>query len=220
MFQRTESSPPLKQPSDRGTLYRLKPAFVAALGPVRDRLVALGVQPDHLTLTAIPVQLTMAACLVAGLRAPVLWLAVPPLALILMALNALDGSLARETQAGSVRGAALNEMVDRIGDLLVLGAGFFVAPVPIAVAAFAAVAASEMVSLIGWATTGQRVLTGMMGKPDRAGCLGAGAALAIIWAPMLTATFAVIAAGALTRLFTRSRDVLAGATAVDTEGLR
>jgi phosphatidylglycerophosphate synthase len=178
------------------------------------------VRPDDLTLAAVPVQVAIAACLIGGLHFPPLWLAVAPLAFTLMALNALDGSLARATGTGSTRGTVLNEITDRIGDLLIVGAGFIVAPFPIAAAAIVAVSASEIISLIGWAATGERVFTGPMGKPDRAACLGVGATLSVLWAPALTLTFAVIAVGASAGAVMRARRAFAHATAIDAGTLR
>ena len=117
---------------ERRTLYSIKPTFVAALNPVRDRLVAEGVNPNSVTLAAIPVEIAVAVALIGGMAHAAVWLLVPPLALVWMALNALDGSLARTTNTSTVRGAVLNEFVDRGGDLLMLGAGFLIAPVAIA----------------------------------------------------------------------------------------
>ena len=200
---------------DHHTLYRIKPAFVAVLSPIRERLASVGVHPDAVTVAALPVQVAMAAALVAGTVHPAVWIAVAPLALLLMALNALDGSLARATGQSSTRGAVLNELIDRGGDLVVLSAGFFVAPTWIAFAAFAAVAASEIVAAVGWATTGERIFTGPMGKPDRAAVLAAGATVAIIWFPALPLAFAVVAIGAAASALVRTRSAFARATAID-----
>ena len=187
---------------------------------MRDRLGAAGVHPDAVTVAAVPVQLAMAIALVAGIRHPWAWLTVVPLAVVLMAVNALDGSLARATRTHSVRGAVLNELVDRGGDLIILGAGFLVVPTAIAFAAFASVAVSELAALVGWASTGERTFAGPMGKPDRDAAVAVGASTAVFWAPSLAASFLVIAVGASVGATVRIRQALARAGAIDREQRR
>ena len=212
--------PRARTPGAGRTLYRIKPVFVAVLAPIRDRLASAGVHADAVTAAALPVQVAMFATLVAGTLHSAVWIAVAPLALLLMALNALDGSLARATGAYSARGAVFNELTDRGGDLIVLTAGFFVAPMWIAFAAFAAVAASEMVAVVGWATTGERIFTGPMGKPDRAAVLAAGAMIAVIWSPALPLSFALIAIGAAVGAVVRTRSAFARAMDIDSGARR
>ena len=202
---------------ERRTLYSIKPAFVTALNPVRDRLAAAGVNPDRVTLAAVPVEIAVAAALIGGMAHAAVWLLVPPLTLVWMSLNALDGSLARSTNTSTDHGAVLNEFVDRGGDLLVLGAGFLIAPVAIAATALAAVGASEIASAIGWAVSGQRQFPGPMGKPDRAAILAIGATVAVLWAPALTMAYLTIALGAVASVLIRSRHVLAAADRADSE---
>ncbi len=113
-----------------------------------------------------------------------------------MALNALDGSLARETGGVTHRGTFLNEVADRAGDFFVLAAGFWVVPLPVAAAAAGLVLAMELVGALGWAITGARILDGPMAKPDRAIAIGAGAAVASVYAVALPAAYAVVAVGA------------------------
>ena len=207
----------LHKSPERRTLYAIKPAFVAALNPLRDRLVAAGVNPDHVTLAAVPVEVAVAAALIGGTTYAAVWLLVPPLALVWMGLNALDGSLARTTNTSTAHGAVLNEFVDRGGDLLVLGAGFLIAPVAIAATALAAVAASEIAAAVGWAVTGERHFSGPMGKPDRAAILAVGATVAVLWTPALTLAYLAIALGAGAGVLIRSRHVLLAAHRADRE---
>jgi hypothetical protein len=77
------------------------------------------------------------------------------------------------------------------------------------------VAASEIVAAVGWATTGERIFTGPMGKPDRAAVLAAGATVAIVWFPALPLAFAVVAIGATASALVRTRSAFARATDID-----
>ena len=202
---------------ERRTLYSIKPAFVTALNPVRDGLAAAGVNPDRVTLAAVPVEIAVATALIGGMAHAAVWLLVPPLALVWMSLNALDGSLARKTNTSTAHGAVLNEFVDRGGDLLVLGAGFLIAPPAIAATALAAVAASEIAAAVGWAATGERHFPGPMGKPDRAAILAVGTAVAVLWTPAVTLAYLAIAVGAGAGVLIRSRHVLVAAHRADGE---
>jgi phosphatidylglycerophosphate synthase len=198
-----------------GSLYRIKPAFVASLDGVARHLVAADVSPDAITLAAVPVQLAAAAAIVAGAFWPIAWLIVAPLLLVLMSMNALDGVVARRTDTSSRGGAIRNELVDRAGDAVVLLAGFAVAPWPVVVAAVVAVAATEMAALVGWTATGVRTFPGLMGKPDRAATVGIGATVAVVWAPALPIAFLAVGVGAALGTITRTRQAFAVAAQLD-----
>lgn len=180
------------------SLYSFKPRFVAVLARLAPGLTRRGVTPNRLTLAAIPLILTTGLVLVLGSVARPAWLAAPALLLALMGVNALDGELARRGGWSSPVGAALNELVDRLGDVVILSAGFAFAPAPIVVLALVAVSAAETVALVGWGVSGVRGLVGVMGKPDRALIVGVGAAAAAVVGPTpLAVAYGIIAAGAL-----------------------
>jgi CDP-diacylglycerol--glycerol-3-phosphate 3-phosphatidyltransferase len=80
------------------TLYDLKPAFQAWLRPAVGELAAAGVTANQVTLSALAASLAIGAAVAAGVVAsgitwPFLSLAQLP---IRMAMNAIDGMLARE----------------------------------------------------------------------------------------------------------------------------
>ena len=201
------------------SIYAIKPRFVELLEPLRVRLTRRGVSPTKVTLAAIPTEFAVAACLVLGARMPIVLLAVPPLTLVWMGLNALDGSLARSNGTSSASGAALNELVDRLGDLVVVGTVFVLAPIPISAAVAVGVLGSELVALIGWATTGLRRFDGPMGKPDRAATLAVGVTLAVLWGPALTIAFAVIGMGSFAAIAVRTKTVMRLAGVADGVGV-
>lgn len=205
------------QPSRR-SLYAIKPTFVAVLEPIGRRLAAGGVDPSTITLAAIPVEVAAVASLVLGVHVRFAYLLVPPLVIVWMGLNAIDGSVARSTNRSTASGAVLNEVVDRLGDLLIIGAALILVPAPIAVMVAVGVLTSELVAAIGWAITGQRAFPGPMGKPDRAAVLAAGAVAALLWQPALTIAFTVIGIGSLIGTVTRGRHAHGAARMLDGGG--
>jgi CDP-diacylglycerol--glycerol-3-phosphate 3-phosphatidyltransferase len=185
------------------SLYDVKPWFVRRLRPLEDSLVARRVTPDALTAAAVVASVLTGVAIAAGglLDLPALWFAVPPLVLVRLSLNALDGSIARRTRCARPLGAALNEMGDRVGDAATIGAtGFVVGPA----LASAAVASSFLASLTGvlaFALTGTRDSGGPMGKADRVSILAVGAiagALAGSAFPFTVVVWAILAGGVAT----------------------
>lgn len=198
------------------SLYRIKPWFVDRLDGVRRVLIVRGVSADAVSLAALPVIALTTGLLIAGSRWQLLWLAVGPLCLVWMALNALDGSMARATGTSTRRGAAINELIDRAGDAALLVAALVLVPDWIAFAASGAVAAMECVGLIGWATAGTRNLHGVMGKPDRAFTVSVGAMMAAVFGSLiLSLAYLVVAAGATVGAVQRVRSTLQRAQRMD-----
>jgi hypothetical protein len=98
------------------TLYALKPKFQALLRPQVERLAARGVTANQVTLLAALVSVLVGA-LVAGFhRTPVIFLLLPVWLFARMALNAVDGMLAREFGQQSRLGGYLNELCDIVSD--------------------------------------------------------------------------------------------------------
>ncbi len=97
------------------SIYQLKPAFQGLLRPLVNALARMGVSANQVTIAAV--------VLAAAVGVAVGWCDDPrvllllPLALFLrMALNAIDGMLAREHAQASKRGAILNELGDVVAD--------------------------------------------------------------------------------------------------------
>ena len=202
-------------------LYALKPRFVERLEPVADALAARGTSPTAVTMTAIPLALLTAVALTAGFERPAVWLAVPVLAVTLMAVNALDGHLARTTDDSSYLGGAANELVDRVSDLLLIGSGFLLVSPLLAAVALGTVLTAEMVALIGWGSTGDRSLIGVMGKPDRALLLSVGAVISFLIGPeTFSIVFVVLAVGSVMTTGQRIGHVVRRARHLDRERMR
>src|SRR3990167_6799683 len=98
------------------SLYQLKPAFQNLLRPEVKRLYERGVTANQVTLVAAVVSVVL-GILLAALHQHVWLFALIPLWMMLrMALNAVDGMLAREFGQQSRLGAYLNELCDLIAD--------------------------------------------------------------------------------------------------------
>jgi CDP-diacylglycerol--glycerol-3-phosphate 3-phosphatidyltransferase len=159
------------------SVYDLKPRFQARLRPLVGLLVARGVTANQVTIAAMAASVATGLALwaLAGCRLSLLLL---PLVLFLrMALNAIDGMIAREHDQKSRLGAVLNEVGDVVSD-----AALYLALVP-ALAPFGAqgwpivlfvVAAilTEFVGVLAQTIGGGRRYDGPMGKSDRAAAIG------------------------------------------------
>lgn len=96
------------------TLYQIKPLFQSLLRPTMFWLYKHHVTANHITLAALALSLITGLLLVAQ---PILFLLLPIVLFIRMALNALDGMLARECNQQTRLGAILNETGDVISDI-------------------------------------------------------------------------------------------------------
>ena len=164
------------------SVYALKPGFQNLLRPVVGRLAAWGVTPNQITLLACALSVLLGIELTFG---NLLWMLLPIFLPVRMALNALDGMLARETHQQTRLGAVLNELTDVVSDAaLTLPFAYVANPLGVGAAIFFA-ALTEMAGLIGM---GERRYQGPFGKSDRAVALGmCGGWLALGWPVSSTA---------------------------------
>src|SRR4029079_8357261 len=102
-------------------IYEIQPAFQRSLHGVEDWLVARRVHPDTLTYWALALSGFGAACLWLGPVRPALLLFVPVVAVVRTALNALDGMVAVRRGLARPWGEVLNELCDRLADVLLFG---------------------------------------------------------------------------------------------------
>ena len=157
------------------TLYRLKPAFQDALRPVAARFAAAGITANQVTAGAAIGSVVVGAML--ALASPAQWpfLLLPVWLLARMALNALDGMLAREFGQKSRLGAYLNELGDVVSDAALYLPFALVAPFsPAAVVLVVLLSGlSEIAGVLGQALGASRRHDGPLGKSDRALVFGA-----------------------------------------------
>lgn len=158
------------------SIYQLKPAFQGLLRPLVRRLAGVGVTANAVTMTAMTLSLGLGATLcLLGRDHPGLFLLLPLWMFLRMALNAVDGMLAREFGQKTPLGAYLNELSDVVSDAALYLPFAFVAPFgwgSIGLLIFLS-AVSEMAGALGPMVGAPRQYDGPVGKSDRAFLFGA-----------------------------------------------
>jgi CDP-diacylglycerol--glycerol-3-phosphate 3-phosphatidyltransferase len=157
------------------TLYDVKPKFQSLLRPVAARLAHAGVTANQVTVTAMLLSVALGALLWIEGDRRALFLLLPVWLFLRMALNAIDGILAREFAQRSALGAYLNELTDVVSDAALYLPLARVAPFDLSgVGAVVLVAClSEMAGALGPMVGSARRYDGPMGKSDRALIFGA-----------------------------------------------
>jgi CDP-diacylglycerol---glycerol-3-phosphate 3-phosphatidyltransferase len=157
------------------TLYDLKPRFQALLRPMATALARSAVTANQVTLAAAAGSVLLGAILGAWPNHRALFLLLPLWLFIRMALNAIDGMLAREFHQKSRLGAYLNELCDVICDAALVLPFAYVAPFRAAevVAVVLLAMLAEYAGVMGPLAGGQRRYDGPLGKSDRAFVFGA-----------------------------------------------
>ena len=156
------------------SIYDIKPKFQALLRPITQRLAERGITANQVTLAALLLSIGH-GLLIAYAPWQRFWLLLLPVTLFLrMALNAIDGMLAREHHQKSRLGALLNELTDVASDAALYLPFAMVAPLSATAAVLAVVLAalSEMTGVVGQTIGSIRRYDGPMGKSDRAFAYG------------------------------------------------
>jgi CDP-diacylglycerol--glycerol-3-phosphate 3-phosphatidyltransferase len=163
------------------TLYELKPRFQGMLRPLVGRLAAAGVTANQVTIGTGVASVMLGAGLALEHRG---WILLPIFLCARMALNAIDGMLAREHGQASRLGAVLNELTDVISDAaLTVPFATLSGWNPLAIAGVIFFGAlTEMAGVLGLTIGSVRRNDGPFGKSDRALALGVlGTWLALGW---------------------------------------
>jgi CDP-diacylglycerol--glycerol-3-phosphate 3-phosphatidyltransferase len=192
------------------SIYQLKPRFQDLLRPLVQRLFDRGITANQVTLGACAISLVVGG--LAAVFAAHAWVfALIPLWMIVrMALNAIDGMLAREFGQKSRLGAYLNELTDVIADSALFLPFALLPEVNLVLVVLVTLLAifSEYAGVLGPMVGASRRYDGPMGKSDRAFCfgvLGAGVAIGWLSALWINGVLAVIAALLVYTLINRIR---------------
>lgn len=156
------------------SIYDLKPRFQALLRPINASLVKAGVTANGVTLTALLLSVALGAAVAAFPQSKIPMLLMPLWLFLRMALNAIDGMLAREHAMQSRLGAVLNEMGDVLSDAalylpLALVPGLNATAIVLIVLISVMV---EMAGVVGVQIGASRRYDGPFGKSDRAFAFG------------------------------------------------
>jgi CDP-diacylglycerol--glycerol-3-phosphate 3-phosphatidyltransferase len=156
------------------SIYDLKPRFQALLRPACNALANVGVTANQVTLAAILLSALGGSVILWRSEAQWPLLLLPAILFLRMALNAIDGMLAREHDMQSRLGAVLNELGDVVADALLylpLAAVPGIPPWPVAGLVMAGILV-EMTGVVGLQIGASRRYDGPVGKSDRAFVFG------------------------------------------------
>ncbi|KQN54649.1 CDP-alcohol phosphatidyltransferase [Pseudomonas sp. Leaf48] len=195
------------------SIYQIKPAFQNLLRPLVRRLFDKGTTANQITMLAGIGSVLVGVVIAAFVHHPGVFVLVPVWMLVRMALNAIDGMLAREFNQQSNLGAYLNELCDIAADCALIlpfallpGVSLWLVLLVSLLALF-----SEYSGVLGPMVGASRRYDGPMGKSDRAFVLGVvatGIALGWLGALWINGVFAVIAGLLLCTLVNRVRQGL------------
>ena len=204
------------------SIYQLKPRFQNLLRPLVQRLFDRGITANQVTLAACAVSLVVGGLTAVFFNHPWIFALIPLWMIVRMALNAVDGMLAREFGQKSRLGAYLNELTDVIADSALFLPFALLPEVNLVLVLLVTLMAifTEYAGVLGPMVGASRRYDGPMGKSDRAFCfgvLGAGVAIGWLSALWINLLLAVIAALLVYTLINRIRRGLAE-VASQTEG--
>ena len=194
------------------SVYDLKPRFQALLRPITNGLARAGVTANQVTITAMLLSFATGAA-ISYYRTPRVLLLLPIVLFVRMALNAIDGMLAREHNQKTALGAILNELGDVFSDsalylpLAILP--IFNSTLVVLIVLFAVI--SEMTGVVATQVGASRRYDGPMGKSDRAfifGALGLLLGFGVPISPFLVYILWVVLALLFTTVLNRSRNAL------------
>ena len=168
------------------SIYTLKPAFLRLLLPAVHALARAGAMANQVTVAACAVSIALGVALYVLPAAPRWFALIPAWLLLRMALNAVDGMLARDFGQRSTLGAYLNELTDVASDAALylpfarlpgVDAAWLGAVVVLA-------ALTELAGVLGQTVGASRRYDGPLGKSDRAAVFGAFGLAAALWQPL------------------------------------
>lgn len=192
------------------SIYQLKPRFQNLLRPLVQRLFDRGITANQVTVAACAVSLVVGGLAGAFVAHPWVFALIPLWMIVRMALNAIDGMLAREFGQKSRLGAYLNELTDVIADSALFLPFALLPEVNLVLVLLVTLLAifTEYAGVLGPMVGASRRYDGPMGKSDRAFCfgvLGAGVAIGWLSALWINLVLTVIAALLVYTLINRIR---------------
>src|SRR3954468_17428768 len=144
--------------------------------------VRLGVGPDVISYASIVAAAAAAACFWQSSNYPRLLILAPFLCFLRLWFNMLDGMVAMATGKASLRGEIVNDLPDRVSDIIIFAgvahSGWMHQPIGYWAAMLALLTA--YVGLFGQAIGGKREFGGIMSKPWRMVVLAIGTWLTLL----------------------------------------
>ncbi len=189
--------------------YNIKPKFQQLLKPILELLFKCRVTANMITWAAIILS-CLSGVIIWNHPFGISFILLPILLLIRMALNALDGMMARNYNMQSKLGEILNELGDVFSDLFIYFPLLFLFELNIYVLLvflFLSII-NEFAGILGKVITGKRRYDGPMGKSDRAFLVGLISLILYFNVPLISYTnYAIILASTLLIISTYIRIV-------------
>ncbi len=200
------------------SIYDFKAKFQALLRPLVRALARVGVSANQVTIVAVLLSGVAGGWIAWSQGSRAALFAVPIVLFVRMALNAVDGMLAREHGQKSRLGAVLNELGDVIADaMLYLPFALLVGvPVSLVVVVVMLAVISEMTGVVAIQVGASRRYDGPMGKSDRAFVFGVLALALALGAPRsdwIAVLMGAVAVLLLVTIWNRARRALAAGAA-------
>lgn len=156
------------------TIYELKPAFQNLLRPICAALARVGVTANQVTLAALVLSIAVGVNFAVFSSSQWAALLIPVWLFLRMALNAIDGMLARDYHMQSGLGGILNELGDVVSDAALYLPFMLVSGItPMLVVSVVILSIlTEMAGVVAVQVGASRRYDGPMGKSDRAFVFG------------------------------------------------
>ncbi|MEB6339384.1 CDP-alcohol phosphatidyltransferase family protein [Mammaliicoccus sciuri] len=156
------------------SIYEIKPKFQQLLMPIVDWMRKIGMTPNQVTILALLLSSVTGIILSIFHENKWIYILMPIVMFVRMALNAIDGVMAKKYQMKSHLGLLLNELGDVISDLFLFIPFVFIAEdYGIGIMLFISLSIiSEMAGVTVQVIGSSRRYDGPMGKSDRAFIVG------------------------------------------------
>ena len=156
------------------SIYNIKPKFQQFLRPLLELLHKMGITANQITISSIVLSLIIGVMFWFADINCIFFLALPIGLFLRMALNALDGMMARIYKQQTKKGELLNELGDVVSDLFIYFPllKFEQSNLYFIVIFISLSLLNEFSGLLGKVISGQRRYEGPMGKSDRAFVMG------------------------------------------------
>ncbi len=156
------------------SIYEIKPKFQQLLMPIVDWMRKIGMTPNQVTILALLLSIVTGIILSIFHENKWIYILMPIVMFVRMALNAIDGVMAKKYQMKSHLGLLLNELGDVISDLFLFIPFVFIAEdYGIGIMLFISLSIiSEMAGVTVQVIGSSRRYDGPMGKSDRAFIVG------------------------------------------------
>ncbi|WP_436896219.1 CDP-alcohol phosphatidyltransferase family protein [Mammaliicoccus sciuri] len=156
------------------SIYEIKPKFQQLLMPIVDWMRKIGMTPNQVTILALLLSIVTGIILSIFHENKWIYILMPIVMFVRMALNAIDGVMAKKYQMKSHLGLLLNELGDVISDLfLFIPFVFITEDYGIGIMLFISLSIiSEMAGVTVQVIGSSRRYDGPMGKSDRAFIVG------------------------------------------------